>query len=188
MRPFCICMYFSPLHSANYTHIPDRPLFCILFSYPVSRLLYQCIFHLESSTVKSNSTSHHCNIFLQDTGRQLFYTFIVWRKFRYDETHNSQTWLYTLHSYITSRRIWCEAHVEGTKKIRNAYKNLIGKSEGTRPIGSPRCQCKNIVPPSPTNDDATSWCRFSVKITLLKLKHTANIVVFRKCKEHLNHN
>jgi hypothetical protein len=55
-----------------------------------------------------------------------------WRKPRYEELHN----LYSLPSIIRmtkSRRIRWVGHV-----ARNAYRILVGKSEGKTPLGRPR--------------------------------------------------
>jgi hypothetical protein len=50
--------------------------------------------------------------------------------------HNEE--LRNLYRVIKSKRIRWEGHVAGMAKMRNAYEILVGKSEGTRPIGRPR--------------------------------------------------
>jgi hypothetical protein len=60
-----------------------------------------------------------------------------WRKLRNEELHN----LYSSPSIIRvvkSRRIRWAGHVERMGSKRNAYRILVGKSEGKRPLGRPR--------------------------------------------------
>jgi hypothetical protein len=61
----------------------------------------------------------------------------VWRKLHNEKLHN----LYSLPSIIRmmkSRRIRWAAHVARMVKTRNAYRILVGKPEGKRPLGRPR--------------------------------------------------
>jgi hypothetical protein len=41
---------------------------------------------------------------------------------------------------IKSRRMRCEGHVARMGEKRNAYRLLVGKPEGKRPLGRPRCR------------------------------------------------
>jgi hypothetical protein len=41
---------------------------------------------------------------------------------------------------IKSRRIGWAGHVAGMGEKRNAYRILVGKPEGKRPLGTPRCR------------------------------------------------
>jgi hypothetical protein len=41
---------------------------------------------------------------------------------------------------IKSRRMRCARHVAGMGEKRNAYRILVGKPEGKRPLGRPRCR------------------------------------------------
>jgi hypothetical protein len=60
-----------------------------------------------------------------------------WRKLHNEEHHD----LYSSLSIITiikSRRMRLERHVARMGKKRNAYRLLVGKPEGKRPLGRPR--------------------------------------------------
>jgi hypothetical protein len=60
-----------------------------------------------------------------------------WRKLHNEELRD----LYTLPSIIRiikSRRMRWAGHVAGMGEKRNAYRLLVGKSEGKRPLGRPR--------------------------------------------------
>jgi hypothetical protein len=60
-----------------------------------------------------------------------------WRKLHNEELHN----LYSLPNIIKmikSRRMRWARHVARMEEKRNAYRILVGKQEGTRPLGSPR--------------------------------------------------
>jgi len=59
-----------------------------------------------------------------------------WRRLHNEELHN----LYTSPNIrvITLRRIRGAGHVARMGKMRNAYKTLVGKPEGKRPLGRPR--------------------------------------------------
>jgi hypothetical protein len=62
-----------------------------------------------------------------------------WGKLHNEELHN----LYSSPSIIRmikTRRIWA-GHVARMGKRRNAYRILVGKPEGRRPLGRPRCRC-----------------------------------------------
>jgi hypothetical protein len=63
----------------------------------------------------------------------------VWRKLHNDEFHN----LYCLPSIIRiikSRRMRWTGYVAGMGVKRNTYRILVGKPEGMRPLGRPRCR------------------------------------------------
>jgi hypothetical protein len=60
-----------------------------------------------------------------------------WRKLRNEELHN----LYSspnIIRMIKSRRMRWTGHVARMRKNRNAYRILVGKSEGKKPLGKPR--------------------------------------------------
>jgi hypothetical protein len=60
-----------------------------------------------------------------------------WRKLHNDELHN----LYSspnIIRMIKSRRIRWTGHVARMGETRNAYRILVGKPEGKRPVGRPR--------------------------------------------------
>jgi hypothetical protein len=60
-----------------------------------------------------------------------------WRKLHYEELHN----LYSSPSIIRiikSKRMRWAGHVARMGEKRNAYRILVGKPEGKRPLGRPR--------------------------------------------------
>jgi hypothetical protein len=60
-----------------------------------------------------------------------------WRKLHNDELHN----LYSspnIIRMIKSRRMRWAGHVAQMRETRNAYRILVGKPEGKRPLGRPR--------------------------------------------------
>jgi transcription termination factor 2 len=62
---------------------------------------------------------------------------IIWRKLHNEELHN----LYSLPNIIRmikSRRMRWAGHVARMGETRNAYRILVGKLEGKRPLGRPR--------------------------------------------------
>jgi hypothetical protein len=62
-----------------------------------------------------------------------------WRKLLHDEFHN----LYSspgIIRMIKSRRMRWSRHVAHMGAKRNAYRVLVGKPEGKRPLGRPRCR------------------------------------------------
>jgi hypothetical protein len=61
-----------------------------------------------------------------------------WRKLHNEELHN----LYSLPNIIKmikSRKMRWAGHVARRRAKRNAYRTLVWKSEGMRPVGSLRC-------------------------------------------------
>jgi hypothetical protein len=67
-----------------------------------------------------------------------------WRKLQNEELHN----LYSSPDIIRmmkSRRIRSAGHVARMRKMRNAYKILVGKPEGKGPLGRPRRRRKNNI-------------------------------------------
>jgi hypothetical protein len=62
-----------------------------------------------------------------------------WRKLHNEELHN----LYSLPSIIRmfkSRRMRWAGYVAQMRAKRNAHRSLVGKAEGKRPLGRPRCR------------------------------------------------
>jgi hypothetical protein len=62
-----------------------------------------------------------------------------WRKLHNEERHN----LYSLPNIIRmikSRRMRWAWHVARMRVTRNVYRVLVGKPEGKRPLGRPRCR------------------------------------------------
>jgi hypothetical protein len=67
-----------------------------------------------------------------------------WRKLHDEELHN----LYSSPSIIRmmkSRRMRWAGHVARMGEKRNAYRILVGKPEGNRPPGRPRCRWENNI-------------------------------------------
>jgi PAS domain-containing protein len=67
-----------------------------------------------------------------------------WRKLHNEELRD----LYSLPSIIRmikSRRMRWAGHVSRMRVKRNAYRLLMGKPEGNRPLGRPRCRWVNNV-------------------------------------------
>jgi hypothetical protein len=46
---------------------------------------------------------------------------------------------------IKSRRMKWTGHVVRMAEMRNAYKTFVGKPEGKRPLGIPRCRQKDNI-------------------------------------------
>jgi hypothetical protein len=67
-----------------------------------------------------------------------------WRKLHNEELHN----LYSSPSIIRvikSRGMRCAGHVAQMREKRNAYRTLVGKPEGKRPLGRPRRRCVDNI-------------------------------------------
>jgi hypothetical protein len=67
-----------------------------------------------------------------------------WRKLHNDELHG----LYTLPNIvrvIKSRRMRCAGHVACMGEGRGAYRVLVGRPEGKRPQGKPRCRWEDNI-------------------------------------------
>ena len=67
-----------------------------------------------------------------------------WRKLQNDELH-------ALHSSpniirnVQSRRLRWAGHVARMEQSTNAYRVLVGKTKGKRPLGRPRCRWENNI-------------------------------------------
>jgi hypothetical protein len=67
-----------------------------------------------------------------------------WRKLHNEELHN----LYSspnIIRMIKSRRIRWAGHAARMGETRNAYRILVGRPEGKRPLGRPRCSGWTIL-------------------------------------------
>jgi hypothetical protein len=67
-----------------------------------------------------------------------------WRKLHNKELHD----LYSSPSIIRiikSKRMRWERHVTRMREKRNAYRLLVGKPEGKRPLGRPRRRCVDNI-------------------------------------------
>jgi hypothetical protein len=60
-----------------------------------------------------------------------------WRKLQNEELH-SLYWSPNIIRMIKSKRMRWAGHVARMGETRNAYRILVGKSEGKRPLGRPR--------------------------------------------------
>jgi hypothetical protein len=60
-----------------------------------------------------------------------------WRKLYNEELHNLCSSPNVIRM-IKSRRMWWAGHVARMGEKRNAYRILVGKPEGKRPLGRPR--------------------------------------------------
>jgi hypothetical protein len=67
-----------------------------------------------------------------------------WRKLHNEELHNLCS-LPNIIRMIKSRRMRWAGHVARMGDKRNAYRILVGKPEGKRPIGRPRCRGWTIL-------------------------------------------
>jgi hypothetical protein len=56
------------------------------------------------------------------------------------------TWSFITYKRVTkSRRMRWAGHVARMGEIRNAYKMLVGKPEGKRPFGGPKCRWEDNI-------------------------------------------
>jgi hypothetical protein len=62
-----------------------------------------------------------------------------WRKLHYEELHNFYS-CPSIIRMIKSRRMRWAGYVARTGRKSNAYMILVGKPEGKRPLGRPRCR------------------------------------------------
>jgi hypothetical protein len=67
-----------------------------------------------------------------------------WRKLHNEELHDLYSSL-SINRIIKSRRMRWAGHVARMGEKRNAYRFLVGKSEGRRTLGRPRRRWVNIV-------------------------------------------
>jgi hypothetical protein len=63
-----------------------------------------------------------------------------WRKLHNEEIHNLN-FSPSIIRMIKPRRMRWAGHVARMGAKRNAYRILVGKPEGKRPLGRPRCRC-----------------------------------------------
>jgi hypothetical protein len=63
---------------------------------------------------------------------------VGWRKLHNEELHNLSS-SSSIIGIIKSRRMRLEGHVARMGEKRNVYRLFIGKPEGKRPLGRPRC-------------------------------------------------
>jgi hypothetical protein len=67
-----------------------------------------------------------------------------WRKLHNDELHDLY-FLWNVVRVIKSRRMRWAGHVARTGEGRGAYGVLIGRPEGKRPLGRPRCRWEDNI-------------------------------------------
>jgi hypothetical protein len=73
---------------------------------------------------------------------------------------------------IKSRRMGCVGHIAGMREKRNAYRIMVGKPEGKRPLGIPRRRWVNNVKMDGMDwlDLAEDWDQWRVLVnTVMKL-------------------
>jgi hypothetical protein len=63
----------------------------------------------------------------------------LWRKLHNDELHSLYSSLNTV-TVINSRRMRRVGHVACMREGRGVYRILVGRPEGKRPVGRPRCR------------------------------------------------
>jgi hypothetical protein len=61
-----------------------------------------------------------------------------WRKLHNEELHGLQS-SPSMNRLINSKRMRWAGHVARLGRKRNAYRLLVGKPDGKRPLGRPRC-------------------------------------------------
>jgi hypothetical protein len=66
------------------------------------------------------------------------------RKLHNEELHNVYS-SPNIIRIIESRRMRWAGHVARVEETRNAYRILMGKPEGRRPLRRPRCRCLTIL-------------------------------------------
>jgi hypothetical protein len=89
--------------------------------------------------MKNATWPRFSNTILECCGNKKGNLLFGWRKLHYDELHN----LYFSPNVIRimkSRRMRWTRHVARMGKKRNAYRILVVKPEGKRPLGRPRCR------------------------------------------------
>jgi hypothetical protein len=67
-----------------------------------------------------------------------------WKKLHNEELHNLYSSLNIIRQ-IKSRRMRWAGHVERMGEERNVYRVLMGKPEGKRPFGRPRCRWEDGI-------------------------------------------
>ena len=67
-----------------------------------------------------------------------------WRKLHNEELYNTYSWPYIVW-VITSRRMRWAGHVARMGENRDVYRVLVGKPEGTKPLGRTRCRWEDSI-------------------------------------------
>jgi hypothetical protein len=67
-----------------------------------------------------------------------------WRKLHNEELHNLYSSPNTIRMIKSRKMRWAE-HVGRMGETRNAYRILVGRPEGKRPLGRPRCSGWTIL-------------------------------------------
>jgi hypothetical protein len=62
-----------------------------------------------------------------------------WRELHNEELRNFYSWPNIIRMSKSNRMRWA-GHVARTLEKRNAYRILVGKLEGKRPLGRPKCR------------------------------------------------
>jgi hypothetical protein len=85
-----------------------------------------------------------------------------WRKLHNDELHNLYSSL-NIVRVIKSRRMRWAGHVAGMGEGRGVYGILVGRTEGKRPLGRPRCRWEHNIKLDlrEIGMDGVSWIRLA---------------------------
>jgi hypothetical protein len=67
-----------------------------------------------------------------------------WRKLHNEEFHILYSSPNTIRQIISGRMRWA-VHVARMGEGRKLYKVLVGKPEGNRPLGRPRCRWEDVI-------------------------------------------
>jgi hypothetical protein len=85
-----------------------------------------------------------------------------WRKLHNDELHSLYSSPNTVRM-IKSRRMRWTAHVARMVEERGVYRVMVGRPEGKRPLGRPRCRWEDNIKPDlrEIGIDGANWIRLA---------------------------